>query len=97
MLARVEAGILAVLGADFDALRGRFRGDGTVDLCEVVVHRQRAGLTRLVFDGGNDLIGRIDELDRRQMGDARQGFELVSKCRLFAPQIRFASSSALPM
>jgi hypothetical protein len=82
-----------------------------VELAEVVVDRQRAGLAGLVLDGGDHLAGGVEELQRGQMRDARQGLEFVGECHgkiseklqgrpkpaLPHDQMRLASSAALPM
>jgi hypothetical protein len=49
MLAGVLACVLGVLGIEFQPFAGCFGGDRAVDLPEVVIDRQRAGLARLVL------------------------------------------------
>jgi hypothetical protein len=79
MLAGVLAGVVGVLGVQVESLAGGLGGDGAVDLSEMVVDRQRAGLARFVFDGRHHGGTCVKQLDRGQVRNARQLLQVVGE------------------
>ena len=55
VLTRVATGIYRMLGKHLQTLLGGIDIDRAPDLCQMVINRQRALATGLVFDGGNQI------------------------------------------
>jgi len=61
MLAGIGARVLGVLGIQLQPFLRRFRADRAIKLGEVVLHRERAGLSGFVLDGGDDRPLRVEQ------------------------------------
>ena len=77
MLTGVRPGVLGVLGEDRQSCRGGFGCQRAVDLSEMVVHLDRAGLSGLVLDGVEDGSVGVEYLDGGQMIDGGQCCKIV--------------------
>ena len=74
VLARIGSLVIAVFGKDFNALLRCFEIDRTISLRQMVVDRQRTLATGFVLDAGDDVFILVDQIDRRQMGNAGEFF-----------------------
>jgi hypothetical protein len=72
--ARVDPGILGMLGEDFQAFPCGLAVDRAEGLRQMVIDRQRTLAARLVLDGGNDIAVGVEQVDSCEVGNSREFF-----------------------
>jgi hypothetical protein len=97
VLARVDPGVVGMLGKNFQAFFGCLEIDRTVGLRQMVVDRQRTLAARLVLDGGNDVFVLVEQVDRSKMGNPGSFFRFSAKDIYFHSRLALTRPKIRPV